>query len=74
MKQSILIIKTSEGEILGAAINDLEHTDIVNRSITNLMRKHTLSDDVTYDPNESEYTVKTRRGTFVMYVEETSQI
>ena len=74
MKQTILVVKTSEGEILGAAVNDPDIAEIVNRSITNLMREHTSSDDVKYEPNKTEYTVTTREGTFTMYVEEVESV
>ena len=67
--KTALVIKTADGQTLGIVINDDMHQITVNRSITNVMRRHANTDDITFDPNLSEQTVKTKRGTFTFLIE-----
>ena len=70
--KTALAVTTQDGQILGVVLNDPDHQDTISRSITNIMRQHTKSDDVKYSPQQETYAVKTREGITVMYVRETN--
>lgn len=65
-----IAVQTEAGDILGVVLTDTHHERVWGRKVTDIMRQHTSSDDVTFEPNRNEYIVKTREGTFTMYLEE----
>lgn len=70
--KTALAVTTQEGQVLGVVRNEEEHQDTINRSVTNIMRQHTKSDDVKYNPEQETYAIKTSKGITVIHVRETN--